>query len=99
MGPRPSAVEARVLGGLLVHDDNNVVSWLHCPDSDGDDDTLFLSQYHGSIAPCYCLSTRGGLPRRGQQAGPAERRGGVMKFTFFSRPLKRPPAASAASTT
>jgi hypothetical protein len=74
MGPRPSVVEARVLGGLPVHDDNDVVSWLHCLDSDGDDDTPLLSQCHGSTAPGYCLSTRDGLPRCAQQAGPAERR-------------------------
>jgi hypothetical protein len=33
-----------VLGGLPVHDDDDIVSWLHCPDADGDDDmTLYRS--------------------------------------------------------
>jgi hypothetical protein len=31
-----------VLGGLPIHDDD-IVPWLHCPDADGDDMTLYRS--------------------------------------------------------
>lgn len=97
MGPRPIAVEARVLGGLPVHDDNNVVSWLHCPDSDGDDDTSFLSQCHGSTAPATVWVPAAASHAAANKLAPPSvvDRGGVVKFTFFSRPQ----AASAASTT
>ncbi|KAJ1261539.1 hypothetical protein BS78_09G037200 [Paspalum vaginatum] len=93
------------LAGLPDADDDAVPPWLHCPVVDDADDTAPLPpEYCASLLPAEysAAAAASAVPPEApaaaaKQAAPAPAPSaaaeGVMNFTFFSRPLQRPPAS------
>ncbi|WVZ96181.1 hypothetical protein U9M48_041850 [Paspalum notatum var. saurae] len=86
--------------GLPAHDDDGdddaVPPWLHCPvvgDADADDTAPLPPEYCAGLLPAEYSAAAPPEPAK-QAAPPAPAPAeGVMNFTFFSRPLQRPPAS------